>query len=160
MIILGIDPGSTRIGVGVVEFIKGKARCIYYGVIEHPSSDRGFALRHTEDEISRIIETYHPTAAATEKLFFAKNQTTVMAVSEFRGVILLTLAKHNLPVSEFTPMEVKRNIAGYGGAQKAQMQKIVQLILNLKEPIKPDDAADALALALCHSSSEKTTFPS
>lgn len=157
MIILGIDPGSTRIGVGVIEYTRGKARCLHYGTIEHSSADKGFALRHTEDELSRIITEYRPAAASIEKLFFAKNQTTAMVVSEFRGVILLALAKHGIPVSEFTPMQVKKSVSGYGGALKPQMQKIVQLVLGLAHPIQPDDAADALALALCHPSTEKRT---
>ena len=90
--------------------------------------------------------------AGVEKLFFFKNQKTVMAVSEMRGVIMLTLAKHSLPVHEFTPLQVKQNISAYGRAGKDQVQRMVQVLLSIKEPIKPDDAADALAIAICSAS--------
>lgn len=153
MIILGIDPGTTRIGYGLIELKGSSAHCLSYGIIDNTGKDRSFSLQHTEEEISKLIEKYRPDAAAIEKLFFANNQKTAIQVSEFRGVLLLTLAKHGLSVSEFTPMEVKRFITGYGGAKKPQIQKMVQLLLKIAEPIEPDDAADALAIALCFSSS-------
>ncbi len=151
MIALGIDPGSTRIGFGVIEHAKGIARCLTYGTIDNLGKNRGIDLQHTQQELSALIDRYHPQIAVVERLFFTKNQKTAMAVAETRGVIILTITNHLIPIQELTPLQVKQFVAHYGQADKKQIQRMVQMILGLKEAIKPDDAADALALALCAS---------
>ena len=149
MIVLGIDPGTTKIGYGVITSERNRLVCVDYGILKNKRADKLHNLRETEKNLSSLIKKHKPEAAGIEKLFFFKNQKTVMAVSEMRGVLLLTLAKHNIPIHEFTPLQVKQNISAYGRAQKDQMQRMVQLLLNLKDPIEPDDAADALAIAIC-----------
>ena len=149
MIVLGIDPGTTKIGYGVVSNERNRITCLDYGILKNAGVDKFHDLRETEKALSALIKKHKPKMAGIEKLFFFKNQKTVMAVSEMRGVLLLTLAKHNVPICEFTPLQVKQNISAYGRAQKDQMQRMVQLLLNLKDPIEPDDAADALAIAIC-----------
>ena len=149
MIALGIDPGTTRIGYGVIRGERNKMTCVAYGIISNTGKDKLFDFKETEKKLSALIKKYKPDMAGVEKLFFFKNQKTVMAVSEMRGVIMLTLAKHGLPVHEFTPLQVKQNISAYGRAGKDQVQRMVQVLLSIKEPIKPDDAADALAIAIC-----------
>ncbi|MEK7582528.1 MAG: crossover junction endodeoxyribonuclease RuvC [Patescibacteria group bacterium] len=149
MITIGIDPGSTKIGFGVVEHDKSRARCLTYGTIINPGVNRAHDLKHTAQELSTLIKQYRPTLAVVERLFFTKNQKTAMVVAETRGVIILTLANHAVAIQELTPLQVKQAVAHYGQADKKQMQRMVQMILGLKEVIKPDDAADALALALC-----------
>jgi len=148
-IILGIDPGIARMGWGVVEEARGKARAIAYGCCETPStaqhSDR---LAAVHKEITHLVKEYKPDRVAVEKLFFSKNVKTALAVGEARGVILMTCAKLKAPCVEISPKEVKQALTGYGQADKQQMQRMVQLILKLKEIPKPDDAADALAIAL------------
>jgi len=152
MIILGIDPGSTIIGFGVIKQEGQGFTCLEYGVIRNPGKDKLADLQNTAAELSKIIARHAPEAAAIEKLFFTNNQKTATAVSEMRGVLLYTLAQHDLPIHEFTPLQVKQMVSRYGGADKKQMQKIVRLILKIREEIKPDDAADALAIALCGAS--------
>jgi crossover junction endodeoxyribonuclease RuvC len=149
MIALGIDPGTTRIGYGVVRHERNRMTALAYGILSNPGKDKLSDYKDTEKNLSELIAKYQPDVVAIEKLFFFKNQKTVMAVSEMRGVIMLTLAKHNLRVQEFTPPQVKQNISAYGKADKAQVIRMVQMLLGIKEPIKPDDAADALALAIC-----------
>lgn len=149
MIIIGIDPGTTIIGFGVIKKEGQGFACLEYGVIRNAGKDRAADFRNTVSTLSAIIDKHHPTAAAIEKLFFTNNQKTAMAVSEMRGVLLFTLANHGLPIHEFTPLQVKQMVSRYGGADKKQMQKIVRLILKIPDEIKPDDAADALAIALC-----------
>ena len=148
MITLGIDPGTTRIGYGVVRQDKNRFVCVDYGILKI-GSDKLTGFKEASRELEKLIKKHKPDQAGIERLFFFKNQKTVMAVSEMRGVLLLTLAENNIPIQEFTPLQVKQSISAYGRAEKAQMQRIVQLLLNLKEPIRPDDAADALAIAIC-----------
>ncbi len=148
MIILGIDPGSTRIGYGIVRWDNNKATCLAYGTFDYPGTHSAPRFLAVEQELSKLIAAHAPDRAGIEKLFFAKNQTTAMAVSEMRGVIRLTLARHNIPLAECTPLQVKQSITNYGKADKAQVQRMVRLLLNIREPIRPDDAADALAVAL------------
>ena len=145
---MGIDPGTTRIGYGVISQDRNRLACVDYGVLKI-SSDKLTGLKEAEQELGKLIKKYQPDCAGIEKLFFFKNQKTIMSVSEMRGVLLFTLAKHNLPIQEFTPLQVKQNISAYGRAEKKQVQRMVQLLLGLKEPIKPDDATDALAIAIC-----------
>ncbi|MEK7138164.1 MAG: crossover junction endodeoxyribonuclease RuvC [Patescibacteria group bacterium] len=152
MIAIGIDPGTTRIGYGIIQSDRNKMTCVDYGIISNTGKDKLFDFKETEKKLSALIKKYKPDVAGIEKLFFFNNQKTVMAVSEMRGVIMLTIAKHNLPVHEFTPLQVKQNISAYGRADKDQVQRMVRMLLNIKEPIKPDDAADALAIAICSAS--------
>ena len=111
--------------------------------------DKQLDYKSISEQISELVLKYRPERAGLEKLFFTNNQKTAMAVAEARGVIILTLANHNVPIFEFTPQQVKQAVSAYGSAGKAQVERMVRLILNIKEPIKPDDAADALAIAIC-----------
>ncbi len=149
MIIIGIDPGTTQIGFGVIKNEGNLFEMLDYGIIKNPGKDKLFDYKNTAKMLSKLITKYKPGVAVVEKLFFFKNQKTVMSVGEMRGVIMLTLANHNLNVLEFTPMQVKQALSGYGRADKNQVQRMVRLILGIEEEIKPDDAADALAIAIC-----------
>lgn len=147
--ILGIDPGIARLGWGVVEETRGRAVAVGYGCFETPTtmihSER---LSAVHKELTRLIKKYKPDRVAVEKLFFSKNVKTALSVGEARGVVLMTCATLHTPIVEISPKEVKQALTGYGGADKQQMQKMVQLMLGLKELPKPDDAADALAIAI------------
>lgn len=149
MVILGIDPGTTQIGFGVVEKKNNKLACLDYGIIKNPGKDKALDYQNTAKKLSELIIKYSPDLTSVERLFMFKNQKTVMAVSEMRGVIMLTLSSHNLPIYEYTPLQVKQAVSSYGRADKKQVENMVRLILGLKEEIKPDDAADALAIAIC-----------
>jgi len=148
LIILGLDPGTTRIGYGIVKESKDGISCLSYGILK-VDGDKLTSLKKASQELEKIIKKHKPDVAGIEKLFFFKNQKTVMTVSEMRGVLLLTLAENNVAIREFTPLQVKQSVSAYGRAEKTQIQRVVQLLLGLKEPIKPDDAADALAIAIC-----------
>ena len=152
MIILGIDPGLATVGFGVIEAERGRYTVLDYGIISTPKEDTlPVRLRKVEEGVKTLIETYHPQQVAVEELFFSKNVTTGIAVAEARGVILLTCNKLlGDEVFEYTPNQIKMTITGYGGAEKKQMQLMVQALLRLKAIPRPDDAADALAVALCH----------
>ena len=149
MVIIGIDPGTTQIGFGIIKNEGNRFEPLDYGIIKNSGKDRLFDYKKTAKELSKLIKKHKPELAVVERLFFFKNQKTVMSVGEMRGVIMLTLANHNLTVLEFTPMQVKQALSGYGGADKNQVQRMVRLILGIKEEIRPDDAADALAIAIC-----------
>ena len=150
MIILGIDPGTATTGYGVIDYTKKKLTCLDYGVIQTPAkTDMGERLKQLNFDLDQIIKEYKPAMAAVESLFFFKNLKTAMPVSQARGVILFTLAKKNVPAIDFTPQQAKTSVTGYGKATKNQVQKMVKSILNLEEIPKPDDAADALAIAIC-----------
>lgn len=151
MIYLGIDPGTTRIGYGVIEDRDGSFRSLAWGVLESAGGNKQTA----RSALEAVIARWTPDAAAVEKLFFLTNKKSAMSVSEMRGVIMLTLADHNLPAHEFTPPQVKQQVCGHGRAQKHQMQKMVRMILGITEAVEPDDAADALALALCCATVQK-----
>jgi crossover junction endodeoxyribonuclease RuvC len=156
MIILGIDPGTATTGYGVIDYTKKKLTCLDYGVIQTPAkTDMGERLKQLNFDLNQIIKKYKPAMAAVESLFFFKNLKTAMPVSQARGVILLTLAKKNVPTIDFTPQQAKTSVTGYGKATKNQVQKMVKSILNLEEIPKPDDAADALAIAICCSDKYK-----
>ncbi len=145
---LGIDPGTTIIGYGVIE--DGPVpRPVAWGVIQNPGIDDRADKQATAKALADLIELYQPDAVGVERLFFMNNQRTAMSVSEMRGVIMLTLADRKLPVYEFTPQQAKQFICGNGRAQKKQVQRMAQMLLHIREEIRPDDAADALALALC-----------
>jgi crossover junction endodeoxyribonuclease RuvC len=156
-IILGIDPGFGRMGWGVIKQEKNNTwRALGWGCVQTPPqivlSGRLLVLR---DELKETIKKYRPTSAAVEQLFFFNNAKTAMDVGQARGVILLTIIDASLKVAEFTPLQVKQAMTGYGRAEKGQIQKMVAIILGLKEKIKSDDAADALAIALCAAQSQK-----
>jgi len=151
MRILGIDPGTGILGFGVIEIdSKNKATLVDAGVIKTPvkqaDSDRLFTIY---DELSSLIKELKPNVMSVEKLFFAQNVTTAMSVSQARGVVLLLGRQNDLELYEYTPLQIKQAITGYGRADKKQMQEMVRVILGLKEIPKPDDCADALAAALC-----------
>lgn len=151
MRIIGIDPGTTIIGYGVVEYDNSRFTCLAYGTIKNPGKNKSLDYLATTKKLSAIIKKYHPDAAAMERLFFFTNQKTALSVSEMRGVLFLALTSSGLPVYEFTPLEIKHGVTGYGRANKIQVEKMVRMILGIKEQIKPDDAADALAIAICGS---------
>lgn len=153
MKILGIDPGSGIIGFGVVE--KGrKTKMIDAGVIRTTIGDNDSSrLVEVYEGMKELIEEFKPDVAAVEKLFFVQNITTGMKVSQSRGVILLALAEANVPMYEYAPNEIKMAMTGYGHAKKAQIQEMVRVQLALKKKPSPDDAADALAVALTHATS-------
>lgn len=150
MIIAGIDPGTATTGYGVIRKTKNKLKCLDYGVIEtSPSLPPEQRLHGLHLELSKLLQQYKPNILAVEKLFFFKNLKTALPVSEAKGVILLTAAKKKIKVAQLTPLEVKMGICGYGRADKKQVQRMLKVILKLKEIPKPDDAADALAIAVC-----------
>lgn len=147
MIILGVDPGTARLGWGVVcgETI------VACGCLEtKPELVEEDRLKTLFDQLNRLIKKYQPEAVAVEKLFFFKNQTTVIPVAQSRGIILLAAAQNELPVFSYTPLQIKQAVTGYGRAEKNQVQQMVKAILKLKNIPRPDDAADALAVALTH----------
>ena len=152
MVILGIDPGVATIGFGLIRAERGKNTLLQYGVITTPP---GIPLSERLLQISRdmeqLLETFKPDEMAVEELFFTKNITTGIAVAHGRGVILLAAEKAGIPVFEYTPMQVKQGVVGYGKAEKKQVMLMTQRLLNMKDIPRPDDAADALALAICHS---------
>ncbi len=156
MRILGIDPGTATTGYGVVDKVGTSPVLVDYGAITtSPKQTAPQRLLDAYDQLNEIIDRYHPDVIVMERLFFAKNQTTAIAVGKACGVMQFAAAQRGLPVVEYTPMEVKQAVVGYGGAEKKQIQYMIQRILNLKEVPKPDDAADALALAICHAHAEK-----
>jgi len=153
MIILGIDPGTATTGYGVISYQKKNKKqivCLDYGIIQtSPKQSTGERLIQLNFDLNEIIKKYKPEMAAVESLFFFKNLKTAMPVSQARGVIIYTLSKKNVPFVEFTPLQAKTSVTGYGKATKNQVQKMVQQLLCLEEMPKPDDAADALAIAIC-----------
>ncbi|MCR4405421.1 MAG: crossover junction endodeoxyribonuclease RuvC [Anaerolineae bacterium] len=151
MLVLGLDPGTAITGYGLVREVAGELSVVEYGAITTPAQlPEAERLLQIHRQLSALISQNKPAAMAVEKLFFSRNVRTAMAVGQARGVALLTAAQAGLPVYEYTPSEVKQAIAGYGGASKEQVQQMVQLLLGLKEAPQPDDAADAIAVAVCH----------
>ncbi len=153
MRVLGIDPGTGLLGFGVIEVSKsGKPQMVDAGVIRTPvKEDDAVRLQTIFEELSDIIAQNKPSEMAVEKLFFAQNVTTAMTVSQARGVALLAGQLAGLEIAEYTPLQIKQALTGYGRAEKKQMMEMVRVILGLKEVPKPDDCADALAAAICHS---------
>ena len=151
MIILGVDPGIATIGFGVIEARRGQNILKQYGVITTPAGlPLANRLLQISEDMDALIRQFQPDEMAVEELFFTKNITTGIAVAHGRGVILLSAQKLGLPIFEYTPMQVKQAVAGYGGAQKLQVMKMTQRLLKMKRLPRPDDAADALAIAICH----------
>lgn len=148
---LGIDPGIATTGYGVVRDTSTGPQLVAYGVILTPAgTPLPQRLLTLHGRLRTLLMEYRPDTAAVEKLFFQRNVSTAMTVGQARGVALLALAEAGLSVGEYTPTDVKLAVAGYGGADKPQMQMMVRTILRLAEPPQPDDAADALAVAVCH----------
>ncbi|HHU33064.1 MAG: crossover junction endodeoxyribonuclease RuvC [Zhaonellaceae bacterium] len=156
MIILGIDPGTAITGYGIVEFIGNRFKVIDYGKIL-TSNDLPLAtrLKKIYFKLEDLIEKYKPEHLVVEELFFNKNTRTALSVGHARGIILLAGAIHNMPTFEYTPLQVKQAVVGYGRAEKKQVQEMVRIILNLEKIPKPDDVADALAITICHAHSYK-----
>lgn len=152
MRIIGIDPGTGILGFGVIEVIQGKIRMIDAGVITTPAhTPHDVRLEDIYDSLTDIIAQTKPDVMSIEKLFFAQNVTTAMTVAQARGVAMLAGRKGGMPISEYTPMQIKQTVTGYGNADKKQVQEMVRLQLGLTEAPQPDDCADALAAALTHS---------
>lgn len=157
ILVLGVDPGIAITGYGVVRQNQDVLEPVAYGVITTPAGwPLPRRLQHLYDEMVALIGTYRPVEASVEELFFARNARTALAVGHARGVILLALANAGLSIYEYTPLQVKQAITGYGRASKEQMQEMVRLLLQLEEIPRPDDAADALAMAICHAHSLST----
>ena len=156
MVIMGIDPGTAATGYGIVKKKKGRLECLGYGTIEtSPSLNPSERLKILSDGVGRLIKRHGPEVLAVESVYFFKNSKTVIAVSQAKGVIMLAGARKKIPVREFTPLQAKTAVTGYGRADKKQMQKMVKTLLNLESVPKPDDAADGLAMAICCARSEK-----
>lgn len=156
MIILGIDPGYAIVGIGVLEYKNGKFRPIEYNAITtHASMSTSLRLKVIFEEIGAYLDKYKPDAVAIEELFFNSNQKTAIAVAQARGVLVSQTAIRDIPIYEYTPLQIKQSVTGYGRADKAQVQQMVKLLLGLNAIPKPDDAADALAVAICHAHSSK-----
>lgn len=157
MKILGIDPGYATTGFGLVDSDRGAYRLLQYGVVttpkELPFPQRLEILFH---DVCQLLAALRPDAAAVEELFWGHNITTGIGVSHGRGVILLALQKGGVPIFEYTPMQVKQAVVGYGKAEKRQVIDMTRRLLHMREPAKPDDAADAIAIALCHARSSSS----
>ncbi len=154
MIILGIDPGLATLGYGVIEVVNDRRRLIQFGTLTTPAGEpMPQRLRAIFQGMNQLMDIYRPDDVAFEELFFSKNITTGMAVSAARGVALVAVVQRTDNLYEYTPMQIKQAVTGYGGADKHQVQQMVKMLLNMKEIARPDDAADALAVALTHANS-------
>jgi len=151
MRVLGIDPGIAITGYGLIEDRGGDLEALAYGDIRTPAGDPlPVRLRELYEALRSLIQRYRPDVAAIERVFFGRNVTTAFAVGQARGVALLALAQAEIPVYEYTPADVKQALVGYGHAPKAQIQAMVRMLLRLPQIPRPDDVADALAVAICH----------
>ena len=154
MRILGLDPGIATIGFGLVESGRSKYSLVRCGVITTPAhTSLSSRLEQIYDDLTQLLDAFKPEAVSIEELFFNTNITTGIAVAHGRGVILLACQKAGVKIYEYTPLQVKQAVCGYGRAEKSQVMDMVRRLCNLKAPPKPDDAADAVALALCHARS-------
>lgn len=154
MLILGIDPGIAILGYGLVRYEANKFTVVDYGAVTtNAGTQMSKRLTRLYDGLIDIIESHKPDAFAVEELFFNKNIKTALTVGHARGVAVLAGAKSGVPTYEYTPLQVKQAVVGYGRADKCQVQQMVKILLNLKEVPKPDDVADALAVAICHGNS-------
>ena len=150
MRVIGIDPGYDLLGYGIIEKVEKELKYISHGVIKTNKDDSlEIRLLKIYEELNRIVSEYKPDIAAVEKIYFVQSKTTAMKVAQARGVVLLAFAQKKIDVVECGPQEVKMSVVGYGRAKKHQVQKMIQVLLNLPEIPKPDDAADALAIAWC-----------
>ena len=154
MRILGIDPGIAIVGFGFIDKVGSRITPVQYGCIQTKAhTDHALRLKDVYDSVVHLIEKYEPEAMAIEKLFFNRNVSTALTVSEARGVTILAAVQKGLPIGEYTPMQVKQAVVGYGNADKKQVQEMTRIILKLSTVPKPDDVADALAVAICHAHS-------
>ena len=154
MIVLGIDPGDTLIGYGVITKTGSKLSLVDCGCVKTKTGAKaGEKLHELEEKLTEVILKHKPSLCGVEDIFFFKNLKTAIKVAQARGVILATCRRHNIEISEFTPLQIKQAVTGYGQAQKKQVQKMVGLILKLDEPIVQDDTADAVAAAICAANS-------
>lgn len=154
MIILGIDPGFAIVGYGVIRYENNRFSVVEYGAITTGSKEEMFSrFKKIHDALSEIIDRIKPDVMSIEELFFNSNQKTAINVAQARGVLLLAALNRNIPVFEYTPLQIKQAIVGYGRAEKKQVQQMVKMLLKLDEIPKPDDTADALAIAVCHAHS-------
>ena len=154
MLILGIDPGFAIVGFGLVEAAGGRARLVQCGAITTPAGEALPArLLQISNDMDLLLEQFKPEAMAIEELFFNNNITTGIGVAQARGVLLLAAERHQVPIYEYTPSQVKQAVVGYGKAEKRQVMDMTKRLLNLKAVPKPDDAADAVAITLCHARS-------
>ncbi len=148
---MGIDPGTAIVGWGVVEGEGQELELVAYGVIRTAANTPLVERVHLiYDEMVTLLQRFQPHGVGIEQLFFARNVSTALPVAHARGVLLLAIHQHGAPMAEFTPMQIKQAVTGYGGADKQQMQQMVRLLLGLAEAPRPDDAADAVAVALCY----------
>ena len=151
MIVLGIDPGYAIVGYGIVEYNANKFRPISFGAVTTKAGTQfSSRLETIYNDISEIMRKYKPEALSIEKLFFNTNTTTAIDVAQARGVVLLAARQNQIPVFEYTPLQVKQSVTGYGKAPKNQVMELTRRLLNLEKVPKPDDTADALAMAICH----------
>ncbi len=156
MIILGIDPGLALTGFGLIDCVGNKMKPIEYGCIRtEAGQDLPLRLSEIFLRTQGLIDEYGPSEVAIERLFFNTNAKTAFSVGQARGVVLLAMARSKLSIADYTPLQIKQSVVGYGRAEKAQVQEMVRTILNLSEIPKPDDASDALAVAICHFHSRK-----
>ena len=152
MLVLGIDPGTAITGYGLVRQLEdNRLEVVAFGVIETSVELKlEYRLDHLFEQLNSLLNLHRPNSAAVEQLFFQRNVKTALSVGHARGVALLALARSGVPVMEYTPMQVKQAVVGYGGADKNQVQQMVRVLLQLQDIPRPDDAADALAVAICH----------
>jgi len=154
VIIMGIDPGIAIVGYGVVEYKDGRFKTLAYGAITTPAhTPVECRLKQVYDDLDRLIKKYRPAHMAVEELFFTNNQKTAISVAQARGVILLAAMNNSVEIHEYTPLQVKQSVVGYGRATKAQIMTMVKILLNLERAPRLDDTADALAIAICHAHS-------
>ena len=159
MLILGIDPGYAIIGWGIIRFERGKYIPVDFGAITtEAGTPFNRRLELIYDQLNELLDTHHPDVVAVEKLYFQTNAKTAIDVAQARGVIMLALQKHGVPVYEYTPLQVKSAVTGFGQAQKPQVMEMTKRLLRLKAVPKPDDTADALAIAICHAQYGGTTL--
>ena len=157
MVILGLDPGTATTGYGVIRVLGNRFQMLEYGIISTPAkTPMEKRLEMIYDNLQELLQKWQPDQAAVEELFFNQNITTAITVGQARGVLLLCCAQNNVPLAEYTPLQVKQALVGYGRADKKQIQQMVKMFLNLADIPKPDDAADALAIAMCHAHNYQT----
>lgn len=158
MRVLGIDPGIAIVGFGFIDKQGSKLTPVQFGSIQtEAGTDPGLRLKQVYEATVQLIDKYKPDAVAIEKLFFNRNVTTAFTVAQARGVLILAAVQKGLPVAEYTPLQVKQAVVGYGKAEKKQVQEMVRMFLKLQASPKPDDVADALAVAICHAHSATLT---
>ena len=156
MLILGIDPGTAITGFGILEEKASRIKALEYGAIKtEPDLDMAQRLKYIYNEVVQLFNQYHPEVLAIESLFFNKNVKTALTVGQARGVVLVAAANCGVEVAEYTPLQVKQAVVGYGRATKCQVQEMVKILLSLAKPPSPDDVADALAVGICHVHSRK-----